>query len=310
MALHIKAAVLDKSIYDEPTNFGASKKHIKKRVELILNNFLDLCPDCSSWFVSNEKAIDTITDRLYSANEISSVEPYYYRIGNEGVYKVCDKVAYYRGLPSVVSGYILSGLALLMKKQNVNDVQDINQAFCFEQKTAVEFWNDYISNINWNDYRLPKNMEYFNPKAQKSNLYDCYSETDRIPIDVTLARKYVINDYYDEYVLRKVGAELFHHKIEEYYKFSREHYRFRYALRKLSDNPIKAEYYTDSGMIVLHLNTSMPRAEMAFLELISWPKNNIEDNRNLIFSDCFKDIVFGMLENLNINILEKQYAKL
>ena len=71
-----------------------------------------------------------------------------------------------------------------------------------------------------------------------------------------------------------------------------------------------AEYSISGKMVVLNLYTQLPYAEMSFLELISWPMDNIYHINVFVFHIAFKEKVIEILTNLDIQIVEKENAEL
>ena len=310
MSLHIKAATLDVSLYDEPNDDGASIIHIKKRAVEVLTEFLRFSPECCDIFGEPHDAVDIIINRLYVSDEIIQLVEKYYHIGDEGMYKINDIADYFRGVPDYFGKYYASGLALLQKTSKRVISQDLNRAFCFENSSAVDFWNNYMTKAQWQSGTLPEGIEYFDPKEKGNVLFTCYKSSEKPPIGISLARSPSFNNSYYFYVIKNTGTEVFLHEIEEYYRISREHFRFRYALRKLADNPVTAEYSISGKMVVLNLYTQLPYAEMSFLELISWPMDNIYHINVFVFHIAFKEKVIEILTNLDIQIVEKENAEL
>ena len=310
MALHIKAATLDVSLYDEPNDDGASIIHIKKRAVEVLTEFLHFSPECCDIFDDPSKAVGIIIDRLFAADEIIQIKEKYYHIGNEGTYRVNDDTDYYRGIPGNFIKCYSSGLALLQKPINGKNSQSLDRAFCFESSSAVEYWSNYISKVQWHSGTLPEGMEYFDPHEKGNTLYTCFKSCENVPVGISLAQSPSFNNSYFYYVVNNSGGEIFTHEIEDYFRLSREHFRFRYALRKLANNPVIAEYILIGDMVVLYLYPRLPYAEMSILELISWPIDDIYQPRTFMFHTSFKESVFHILTNLDIETLEKENAKL
>ena len=310
MALHIKAATLDVSLYDEPHDDGASIVHIKKRAVEVLTEFLRFSPGCCDVFGDPSDAVDVIIDRLFAADEIIQIKEKYYHIGNEGIYRVNDNADYYRGIPENFKRCYSSGLALLQKPLNGKSSQSLDRAFCFENSSAVDYWNDYIAKVQWHSGTLPEAMEFFDPHEKGNALYTCFKSCEKVPVGISLAQSPSFNNSYFNYVVNNSNGEIFMHEVEDHFKLSREHFRFRYALRKLANNPVSAEYSIWGEMVVLYLYPRLPYAEMSFLELISWPIDNIYQTNIFMFHTAFKESVFNMLTNLDIEILEKENAKL
>ena len=272
MALHIKAATLDISLYDEPNDDGASIIHIKKRAVEVLTEFLRFSPECCDIFGDPSDAVEIIIGRLFAADEIIQLVEKYYHIGNEGIYKINDTTAYFRGLPGQIKGYFSSGLALLQKPYKSKSTQSLDRAFCFENSSAVDYWNDYIAKIQWHSGTLPEGMEFFDPHEKGNTLYTCFKNCEKVPVGISLAQSPSFNNSYFCYVVNNSDGEIFTHEIEDYFRLSREHFRFRYALRKLANNPVAAEYIILGDMVVLYLYSRLPYAEMSFLELELIPK--------------------------------------
>ena len=310
MAQHIKFSSLDKSIYEETHSRGASIIHTKKRCCDIFEQLLLCSPSAREWFepelMSN---IEIIYNRLVSFGELLKFYDRYNMVAPQKQYILNDNISYFRGVAYNYMNKKTSGLALLEQSTKRRpDASYIYELLPMSSEKSVDFWKRYIKNIDYEPLFSTENLECFDAKMKSKSLYDCFVEMNEIPEGYTLARKPLFMNDYIFYVLKRKGNRLLYHPIEDFYKSTKEHYKFRYALRYLNDNPIMAEYIINNDMIELHINSMLPNTEMAFLQLISWPKTNISDTWNFTFSKEFLGIIEAIFDNIQIKLMEKKYA--
>lgn len=311
MAQHIKTVSLDRSIYETSYSNGASIVHTIKRSCDIFEQLL-LCSEYNAkeWFEKNTKDnIEIMYNRLISSGEMLKFYDKYNIVAGQKQFIINNQYCYFRGIACNYANKNASGLALLEKTVNPNaDALNIDVLLPFSFVNSVDFWHKYIHSIGWEELYPTENIECFNPKLKSRKLYDCFVKTDVIPEGYSLARKPFINNDFYFYILKRKKDVILYHQIEEYYKTTKEHFRFRYALRALNGNPVVAEFKVNDDMAELHLNSMLPNTEMAFLNLISWSSNNINDKFNYTFSIVFLDLIKKIFSSLDIKLMEKKYA--
>ncbi len=309
MAQHIKAASNDASIYEPITSEGASIVHTKKRGKDILEQLILCSPSCKNWFDLKNNNYDSIIETIYSRLVITGE-----LLKNRDRYNVSaaikrfiinDRVCYYRGIATTFSNKKASGLSLIENTTvSSEDNSSIKEILPNSFEKADKYWKEYINHISFEKIYSIDDLELFDAKMKSSTLYNCFKCVDSIPKGISLARKKLYEFDYCYYIVKRVGDTVYYHSVEDYYKETNEHFRFRYALRYLHDNPVKAGFNLCGDMVKLHLNTKLPNSEMAFLSLISWPERNINDDVFFIFSTVYWDIIKSILENLHIELTE------
>ena len=214
-----------------------------------------------------------------------------------------DRVYYYRGIATSFSNKKASGLSLIENTTAENNAS-ITDLLPVSSERADKYWNKYIKSIRYEELSSSEELELFDADMKSSTLYTCFRKYDSLPKGVSLARKSLYKNGYCYYIIKKSGSNVYYHLVEDYYKETNEHFRFRYALRHLHNNPVKARFILCGDMVKLHLDTKLPNSEMAFLSLISWPERNITDELFFVFSVVYWDIIKSVLENLHIELME------
>lgn len=306
IAQHLKAASNDASIYEPITSEGASVVHTKKRCRDIIEQLLLCAPDSKEWFgIENgsDVIIDTIYSRLVMSGEILKNHERYNVSATVKRFMINDRVCYYRGIATSFSNKKASGLSLIENTTAENNAS-ITDLLPVSSERADKYWNKYIKSIHYEELSSSEELELFDADMKSSTLYTCFRKYDSLPKGVSLARKSLYKNGYCYYIIKKSGSNVYYHLVEDYYKETNEHFRFRYALRHLHNNPVKARFILCGDMVKLHLDTKLPNSEMAFLSLISWPERNITDELFFVFSVVYWDIIKSVLENLHIELME------
>lgn len=306
IAQHIKTASNDASIYELITSEGASIIHTKKRCRDILEQLLLCAPDSKEWFgVENNSdfIIDTIYSKLVISGEILKNQDRYNVSAPVKKYIINDRVCYYRGIATSFSNKKASGLSLIENTTTENNAA-ITDLLPVSSERADKYWKNYIKSIRYEELSSAEELELFDADMKSLTLYACFRRYDILPKGVSLARKSLYKNGYCYYIIKVSNGNAYYHLVEDYYKETNEHFRFRYALRHLHNNPVKARFSKCGDMIKLHLDTKLPNSEMAFLSLISWPERSITDELFFIFSVVYWDIIKEVLENLHIELME------
>ena len=305
IAQHLKAASNDASIYEPITSEGASVVHTKKRCRDIIEQLLLCAPDSKEWFGTENGSdfiIDTIYSRLVMSGEILKNHERYNVSATVKRFMINDRVCYYRGIATSFSNKKASGLSLIENTTGEN-YASITDLLPVSSDRADKYWNNYIKSIRYEELSSTEELELFDADMKSSKLYTCWNY-DSLPKGVSLARKSLYQNGYCYFIIKMSGGNAYYHLVEDYYKETNEHFRFRYALRHLHNNPVKARFSKCGDMIKLHLDTRLPNSEMAFLLLISWPERNITDELFFIFSEVYWDTIKNVLENLHIELME------
>ena len=309
IAQHMKAASNDASIYEPITSEGASIVHTKKRCRDILEQLVLCSPSSKDWFDYKNNNLDSIIEIIYSrlvmAGELLKNRDRYNVSATIKRFIVNDRVCYYRGIATTFSNKKASGLSLIENTTaSYEDRSSIKELLPNSFENADKYWKEYISHISFEKIYSIDNLEIFDADMKTSTLYNCFKSVNSIPKGISLVRKKLYEFDYCYYIVKRVGDSVYYHSVEDYYKETNEHFRFRYALRNLHNNPVKARFNLCGDMVKLHLDTKLPNSEMAFLSLISWPERNINDDVFFIFSSVYWDIIKRILENLHIELTE------
>ena len=309
IAQHIKAASNDSSIYEPITSEGASIVHTKRRCRNILEQLILCSPSSKDWFDYKNNNLDSIIEIIYSrlvmTGELLKNRDRYNVSATIKRFNVNDRVCYYRGIATTFSNKKASGLSLIENTTaSSEDSSSIIEMLPNSFESANNYWKKYIRHISFEKIYSIDDLEIFDADMKTSTLYNCFKSVNSIPKGISLARKKLYEFDYCYYIVKRVGDNIYYHSVEDYYKETNEHFRFRYALRYLHNNPVKAGVNLCGDMVKLHLNTKLPNSEMAFLSLISWPERNINDDVFFIFSTVYWDIIKSILENLHIELTE------
>jgi len=266
IGINMLAATYD---YDDDSLFGiennsVSMQHILKRGKMILGAYNALGDTKTS-----ELNIPEYIRRLYikTGYILHRSNRLTYPPTTQAKY---NKIFYTRGqLPWTVTA--MSGAGTYSNKEIEGVTNTLAEMFHLERTGIMEWYQAFERGITWKVVdKLPDDVEYINTFDSSSNSY----WTTRLPgTGISFCR----SKHNGERVYKLLRI----HDVIEFYTLPSwcvdegEYFRIALALRVCSGNPPFLVIKPDDTIAVIYFNHLLPSFEQNFVELYSWPVENM-----------------------------------
>lgn len=300
-ACWIKAAALDRNVWDVSVDIGVSKKHIYEKSSKLLSAMLERYPEIKYWFYTDEESEDPIRiirRRLVQNGDLINIGFDTNMItASSSVHPIGLEVEQITGV-FFDGGIFYSGLSAIRKSTN-SDAANNNE-------TAVDWFDEFCKTAWWENGHIENDsIEYFNCVKNAKNIHSCWqkNEVDFFQ-NIRLIRITINNTMYEYYLERIKGDNIYHHKIDPFLLEIKEHRKMMFALRKKANVPLPARITKYSDHATLNIWAHLPYEARVFLESYAWPSRNINDVLEWKFPLCLLDEVKRKLNNLGMSVTE------
>lgn len=302
----MKVSMLDSdNFYD--LHMGNSKNYIFRRNTGILQDMLDVFPECYLWFWSDyndEKKEDLhpvkiIRERLLNSGEIIETD------FNTSVNIVKEQKELIDKLVVRVIGNVKTNLDLksvgITKIITTSDKQEVCNAK--DLVSAVDFLEWLLKAAKWDKISNANEIEFFFVSGKESP-YKSWQDRIDMTDEITLGRIRLFNDLYEYYLVKYIGNQLYGYKLNETLIEYKEYRRVILGLRQKKGNSITAQVEKKENVYLLKLFCRLPLREEIELETFCWPRYSITDKINYVVSDEIWRYIKRILETTGIQVKE------
>lgn len=281
---------------------GVSRRHILERCDRVLTEMLQRFPASKSWFEvrpGDEKSVSLLRSRLIRHGDLLNIG------FQTNLILAPESVTLLSSNLECGKGYLLdpsffySGIAMLRKRE---------AECCFKGSDRIdscEWLGNYIKSVQWKPVSHLEDVEYFNPFRKARSNYRCWQDVTPVPVEGIVFARQKVSLSFTEYLLIKPGENTKFHRIDSFFRETKEYRRFQFALRKLVGNDLTANAKIYNDHIHLKLSFDLPEWENRLLESFAWPYSSVSDKLewDMILPIWFYVKIY--LEKLGIAIREE-----
>lgn len=282
---------------------------ISKGVE-VLEQYIEIFPALIPWMreTTPTEVVSIIRKSLRKNEEI------FVPVGKENRFTLCSPQSLYFSEEWVsVKGVLLdkgcfySGVGVLknrgQRSENPNILLESSVDWLY--KITKELRWETVSEIGEGV------LEFFDSKRKNCPNYRCWQkELCWGKSEFLLARcKKAAGTRFEYFLYKRVRNRIKVAQIPPFLIDIKEHRRFMFALRSLSDNPPIAFLICESDSVNLELTVKLPGTDGKFLEVFAWPSKGVGNKLNFVMLPDVWEQLERRIKALGITVLIKEKNK-
>lgn len=290
-------------------NDGFDILSVASRVASILDNYLEIYPDCTKYFMTNYRSQETTTIKVISKyiarlcrfNLIGRISARRYinipekvtPIGNLFLHRGSRK---FKTAKANHYAYVGIGRWYFEQPSEIC-ISDSKMIAGFYNCDITNWTKTLFSNADWIDYDSTFDIRVYNPGA--SHFINKWSSIkENVLIDGFLS--VAVDKYYRFFLARKTkqGVEL--SLLHRWYYTSREINRILFGIDALSKKPLRLTYKRYEDCVVLSRLPYLPLFEQAILSCCAWPRNCADNIFEFVVDLNTWTVIESTFENLGI----------
>lgn len=257
------------SLWDSPEDGTISMVHLKRRVQVILENYKAMYPELAGNLPYNSKELEDEVENLFlntgvvyhCPNRIVSSMKHEEMFGD---------ILFQRGI-ALDSISCVSGIGFYSKQGKAENSDRIKAMFGLERESLHSLWRTTLYSAVWqSNQRFEANTEYLRLKPPFSQGYwvnkpDITGTVSILRCGMKGARLYYLYRYSD-------GAI----EVSPLPQWQVESYNYRAlacACLLLCGTLPPIKYFEDGKLVHIHMDYLLPPRELEFLKLYSWPES-------------------------------------
>lgn len=262
----------DNEVMPEDGEF-ISITHFKRRIQAILDSYLELYPEVVSLFpTEKEELYGEIYDTYLKSGCLYHTA---YRISPSSPCMARQRgLQFERGMPLERSQYI-SGLGSYLPFDCASEkgrvYSSVAEMFALQSKPLSEVWTDLVSGAKWIPLHTSENIEYFCQRVSRSR----WRNTPEQDQSMSIARVGQPGNYlYYLYQLQEgqlLGSQLPQWLVNDPFYGSSSHRIVSNACLAASSHLPAISYKIDGAIVQVRFQYLLPPAEMYWTRLYSWP---------------------------------------
>lgn len=282
-----------------------SKLYIHIRCEEILNNFLLLFPECSSYFYADSDGenhpVNILRKKMISTGELVNQNNDIYL--PEGA-RCSINSNYLRTFG--VDGFKTKSAGISKLKYNFEKIKGNN---LFVKNIHYEYKKLFRS-LKWETYSDYSTIEVMDPNSKRPP-YKSWKDIQIVnEQEIYLARIEININQKMLFWIRKQNNEVQISKMNNDLVRFQETRRFILWQRKKHENAVNVFYCSDDNYVSVKMFAAIPTYEQNILDTYGWPVGNIQNKREYIFPVEVWEEISTLLVNLNFELMEEDYGSL